>query len=292
MLRPSDRVRNLPLEPILELLGCTRDPKDRRRNWQTPAGRVTVTRQQFYCHALSRGGGGAIDLCMLLMGCTAKEAIERLGGLLADSALKTEYTSHSSEYAQAAFCTSDYNNDDPSAHLAVLSYLTKQRRLPADLIQRLMDKGQIGAHMPMATTGKKIVNCAFFLRSSGQVVGAELRGVVGRFHGVRGRKGTFLVTVGEVGSGPLALTEGAIDALSLHVLRGVAVASTGGDGPKLTVAAAQYWLGRGGGPIYAAQDADGAGERQAQTLVAAVPGVERWCPTRGKDWNEHLRSCF
>jgi hypothetical protein len=151
-----------------------------------------------------------------------------------------------------------------------------------------MEQNQIGTHSLMATTGRKIVNCAFFLRSSQQVIGVELRGVVGYFHGMRGKKGTFLVTAGNVGSGPLALVESAIDALSLHVLQGIAVASTGGDSPTLAVSAARYWLACGGGPVYAAQDADPAGERQAQALVAVVPQVQRLRPTNGKDWNEHL----
>lgn len=286
MLKPSDQVRDLPLESVLELLNCTPDPKDPRRNWRTPIGRLTVTGQQFYCHDLSQGGGGAIDLYVLITGCTAKEAIEQLGGLAPTRFLSIEAEKQSSQ----AFQANDYNNGDHHTRQAVLIYLTTQRQLPADLIQSLVDKSQIGAHTLIATTGKKIVNCAFFLRSSRQVVGVELRGVVGHFHGMRGRKGTFLVTTDKVGAGPLALVESAIDALSLHALQGMAVASTGGDSPTLAAAAARYWLARGGGPIYAAQDADPAGERQAQALAAAVPQVQRLRPTSGKDWNEQLRS--
>ena len=116
----------------------------------------------------------------------------------------------------------------------------------------------------------------------------ELRGIVGHFHGMRGKKGTFLVTAGKIGTGPLALVESVIDALSLHALQGIAVASVSGDSPKLATAAAQYWLACGGGPIYAAQDADPAGERQAQALTAAVPQAQRLRPISGKDWNEYL----
>lgn len=282
--RLSDRVRNLPLEQVLELLGCTPDPKDPRRNWRTPIGRLTVTGQQFYCHDRGQGGGGAIDLYLLITGCTAKEAIQQLGGLspTRSQPIPTEKT------PRPSFQASDYNTSNPTTRQAVLAYLSGQRRLPSRLTQRLMEQDQIGAHCLMAATGRKIVNCAFFLRSSRQIVGVELRGIVGHFHGMRGRKGTFLVTMGKIGAGPLALVESAIDALSLHALQGIAVASIGGDSPKLAVAAAQYWLACGGGPIFAAQDADPTGERQAQALAAAVPQVQRLRPTSSKDWNEHL----
>lgn len=285
MLKPSDQVRNLSLEPVLELFGCIPDPKDPQRNWQTPVGRLTITGQQFYCHDLHQGGGGAIDLYLLLTGCTVKEAIQQLGRLPPSQPrpIPTE------QIPRQPFQATDYNNGDAVAQQAVLTYLSEQRRLPSSLIQRLMEHKQIGAHCPVATTGRKIVNCAFFLRRGGQVVGVELRGIAGHFHGIRGKKGTFLVTTSNVGAGPLALVESAIDALSLHALQGIAVASIGGDSSMLAVAAAQYWLACGGGPIYAAQDADPAGERQAQALAVVVPDVQRLCPTSGKDWNEALQ---
>lgn len=284
MLKPSDQVRNLPLSSVLESLSCTPDPKDPRRNWRTPVGRLTVTGQQFYCHDLNQGGGGAIDLYLFITGCTVKEAIQQLGSLppARSRPAPTEET------PRQRFQASDYNNGDSAARQAVLTYLSEQRRLPSSLIQRLMEQDQIGAHCVTATTGRKIVNCAFFLRSNRQVVGVELRGTVGHFHGIRGRKGIFLATISNVGIGPLALVESAIDALSLHVLQGIAVASTSGDSPMLAVAAARYWLACGGGPIYVAQDADPAGERQAQALAAAVPLVQRLRPISGKDWNEAL----
>lgn len=284
MLKPSDRLRALPLESVLESLGCTPDPKDPRRNWRTPVGRLTVTGERFYCHDRGQGGGGAIDLYLFITGCTAKEAIERLKHLPPPRPRSLSLDKAPSKPFQAA----DYDNGDPATQQAVLTYLSKQRRLPSGLIQRLMEQGQIGAHSLTATTGKKISNCAFFLRRGGHVVGVELRGIAGLFHGMRGKRGTFLVTDGKVGTGPLALVESAIDALSLHTLQGIAVASIGGDSPMLAVAAAQYWLVCGGGPIYAAQDTDSAGERQAQALTAVLPQVQRLRPPSGKDWNEHL----
>jgi hypothetical protein len=246
-----------------------------------------VTEQQFYCHDLGQGGGGAIDLYLLITGCTPKEAIEQLGGLPLPYSRSIPIEKASLKPFQAA----DYNNGDSATRQTVLSYLSEQRGLPSNLIQHLMEQNQIGAHSLTATTGRKIVNCAFFLRSRRQVVGVELRGIVGHFHGIRGRKGTFLVTTDKIGVGPLALVESAIDALSLHALQGIAVAGVGGDNPRLTIAAVRYWLACGGGPVYAAQDADPAGERQAQALIAAVPQVQRLRPASGKDWNADLQAC-
>ena len=47
--------RDMPLEGVLERLGCERDPKD-RKNWRTPAGRVTVDGSKFFAHDVGKGG--------------------------------------------------------------------------------------------------------------------------------------------------------------------------------------------------------------------------------------------
>ena len=66
------RIRDLPLEAVLQRLGAARDPKDPAHNWRLGASRITVTDSRFFDHneagALHRmrdgraGGGGAIDL--------------------------------------------------------------------------------------------------------------------------------------------------------------------------------------------------------------------------------------
>src|SRR5512143_3628741 len=123
MLKLSDRVRNLPLEPVLELFGCTPDPKDPHRNWRTPVGRLTVTGQQFYCHDLHQGAGGAIDLYLLIRGGTVKEAIRQLSSL---SPAQPHHFQTTKPLLKAVFSAADYNNGDPTVQQAVLTYLSEQ----------------------------------------------------------------------------------------------------------------------------------------------------------------------
>src|SRR5271170_2246001 len=85
------RIRDLPLEAVLQRLGATRDPKDPAHNWRLGASRLTVTDARFFDHneagALHRmrdgraGGGGAIDLVQYLKDVGFKEAVRELDGL-------------------------------------------------------------------------------------------------------------------------------------------------------------------------------------------------------------------
>jgi len=69
--------RELPLESVLERLGCARDPKD-KHNWRTPIGRITVNGAKFYAHDQDKGGGGAIDLVMAIEETDYKGAVNWL----------------------------------------------------------------------------------------------------------------------------------------------------------------------------------------------------------------------
>src|SRR5690349_11869604 len=60
--------RTVSLEAVLEGFGAQRDPKDPRRNWKTGDSRITVTGDKFFDHNQEKGGGGAIDLTLHLLG--------------------------------------------------------------------------------------------------------------------------------------------------------------------------------------------------------------------------------
>src|SRR5271163_1065511 len=86
------RIRDLPLEAVLQRLGAARDPKDPAHNWRLGASRITVTDSRFFDHneagALHRmrdgraGGGGAIDLVQYLKDVGFREAVRELDGLV------------------------------------------------------------------------------------------------------------------------------------------------------------------------------------------------------------------
>ena len=77
MRQNAIQVRNIPLESVLKRLECYRDDMD-ENNWRTPAGRITVTDSKFYAHDQQKGGGGAIDLVMMIEQSDYKTAVNRL----------------------------------------------------------------------------------------------------------------------------------------------------------------------------------------------------------------------
>ncbi len=80
----ANRLRQLPLADVASHLGGKQHPQDRQRwDFQNCAVWVgkTENSHRFYDHRTSHGGGGAIDLTMYVLGCSFKEAVDRLSGL-------------------------------------------------------------------------------------------------------------------------------------------------------------------------------------------------------------------
>ena len=86
------RLRRLPCQEALEILGVyhkrdaafspKKDPSTARYFVEAKkfTGELIVTGPRFYCPDLGRGGMGAIDLAILLLGATLRGAVARLGG--------------------------------------------------------------------------------------------------------------------------------------------------------------------------------------------------------------------
>ena len=74
---PADRLRAVPLETVLTLLGARRDRHDRAK-WHTERGPLSVTGAKFMNWHQHRGGGGAIDLVMHLAGVNYGTALRWL----------------------------------------------------------------------------------------------------------------------------------------------------------------------------------------------------------------------
>ena len=274
----ATQARALPLEDVLERLGCERDPKD-RKNWRTPAGRLSVDGAKFFAHDLAKGGGGAIDLVMLIEDTDYKGAVNRLaqdfgtGAVLAQAVA----TLRPAIEAEANATPRPYKAPEPSLEHwpRVRRYLTEARRLSGELIDRLHERGKVYADR---------YSNAVFVLGLGSGVGVELRGTGDQpFHGVRGQKATF--NLRPRGEEKVAFVESAIDAVSLHELgfKG-RIVSTSGRSPALAKQMAENYREKGL-TVVAAFDSDRAGEQMCASL--GLPR-ERLRPT-GKDWNDDLR---
>lgn len=270
----ANRLRAIPLAAVLERAGAMPDRADPHK-WRTPQGVLSVTGTQFINWRLGHGGGGAIDLVMHLHGLGFGQALEWLEAHFASSAIPPPSTPPRPPLRLP-----------PSVpeHLAqVRRYLIEQRRLPAALLDPLIQAGSLYADAH--------ANAVFLLRDPhGHPVGAELRGTGplpwrGMAPGSRKDLGAFAIPDPPLQAS--VLCESAIDALSCHALHPSARSlSTAGARPD------PAWLTHllpHPEPIFCGFDADETGDAMAQAMIARHPSIHRLRPPR-KDWNEVLRS--
>lgn len=283
-------VREIPLESVLEGLGCERDPAD-KKNWKTPIGRITVTGSKFFNHDLQEGGGGAIDLVKQQLGCDYKGAVAYLAKDFGNAAAVGQALSDAKEKAEAmvkeaAPSKAPAPSKEPKHVERVRSYLVEQRKLDAGIVDKLMDQGVVYAAAYSPKPGSVFVNAAFRLKGGG----VELRGTVGNYHGVRGQKDVFQV---QRGAEPqkAAFVESAIDAISylqLHQGESVKVISTTGSSAE-KLAESVKMEAAAGRSIVAAFDTDSTG-RQLSEIVKFNAGKQfekrELPPHNCKDWNE------
>lgn len=269
-----EAIRSIELVDVLVASGCSPDPSD-KNNWKTPVGRITVTGQKFYCHDSGKGGGGAIDVVMILTKTDFKGAVawlsDSLGAAPVDDVSRSRAASESVKKRPSAI-PAPVDSHWPR----VRHYLTSIRCLSEQLVDQLLADGRIYSD--------SYANAVFLL---GNGEGAELRGTGSRkFHGVRGEKMPF--TLPTTGLQAVAIVESAIDCLSLRTLgfQGEIVSLTGNSAEMSKDLSAKY---RGRGYlVLAAFDSDKAGDLMAERLGEAV---ERLRPPMGsKDWNQALCS--
>ena len=156
----AQRLRAVPLTAVLRWSGAQPDRADPHK-WHTAQGVLSVTRTKFINWHLGWGGGGAIDLVMHLHGLgfgQALEWLERQGASVMIAALS------SSERPPLRL-----PHPDPAHLTQVRRYLIEQRRLPAALLDPLIDTGTLYADAR--------ANAVFLLLGrDAEPVGAELRG--------------------------------------------------------------------------------------------------------------------
>ncbi|MBP6807524.1 MAG: DUF3991 and TOPRIM domain-containing protein [Verrucomicrobia bacterium] len=274
-------MRTVPLAAVLERMGAVPDRADPHK-WYTAHGALSVTGAKFINWHLDHGGGGAIDLVMHLQGLGFGQALEWLEAHFASSPIPPPSTPPRPPLRLPL--------PVPEHLPQVRRYLLDQRRLPAALLDPLIQAGTLYADARP--------NAVFLLRDShGQPVGAELRGIGplpwrGMAPGSRKDLGAFAIPACRQArpDPPLkacVLCESAIDALSCHALLPSAhCLSTAGARPN--PAWLQDLLAQGQ-PLFCGFDADDTGEAMAQAMIALHPSIRRLRPTR-KDWNQVLCS--
>jgi hypothetical protein len=269
----AERLRAVPLEEVLELLGAERDRQDKAK-WHTAQGALSISGTKFMNWKAGRGGGGAIDLAMHLGAMDFKAALQWLAKYFPASLPPETSPALTKPILQLPL------RDDRRLPV-VRSYLLQERHLSAALIEPLIASGTLYAD-PRG-------NAVFLLLGEeGSPVGAEIRGTTrtpwrGMAPGSRKDLGYFSILAPE----PVAtiLCESAIDAVSCLALHPhTHCVSTAGARPN------PRWLPlliRGGQPLYCGFDADPTGDAMACAMIAAYPAVSRLRPQL-KDWNDVL----
>ena len=271
----ADRLRALPLPAVLVALEATPDSRDPAK-WRTARGVLSVSGPKFINWNLDLGGGGAIDLVMHVRQVGFGQALEWLENHF--GAFVPLEPQAMPQVPQCLALPARVAGNWPQ----VQRYLIEERKLPATLLQSLIQSGALYAD---ART-----NAVFLLLdTAGTPVGAELRGTTacawrGMAPGSRKDRGFFAVSA--TTSQAIVLCESAIDALSCHALHPTyRCLSTSGARPD------PAWVPRviaQGLPIYCGFDADPTGDAMAQRMHDLHPSIRRLRPA-AKDWNDLLR---
>jgi hypothetical protein len=285
---PADRLRAVPLETVLTLLGARRDRLDRAK-WHTERGPLSVTGAKFMNWHQHRGGGGAIDLVMHLAGVDYGTALRWLetyasAGLPAASQVAVDPAGGKPATARRPDAWR-LPLPDPRRLARVRQYLTRRRGLCSSLLEALWEAGKLYADGH--------ANAVFVLVAgkAQRPVGAELRGTGprawrGMASGSNKDQGYFWI--GTRAAREIVLCESAIDAIScfqIHPQR-ICISTSG-------VRANPCWLSvliAHGYTILCGYDADQPGDTAAARMIALHPTVRRLRPS-AHDWNDVLTSC-
>ena len=289
-----DRVRELPLDEVAIELGLSPEPTDKHK-WKNERHTISITGSKFYDWKQMQGGGGSIDLVMHVNECDFKQAVVWLSARFGEGATIEAVTKKAREIIQ--------NEPVPefvppvveeSTWPSVKEYLTRQRKLPSNLIDKLHESGLIYADSQQ--------NAVFVRRSLDEkkITGATLRGTAGKNNtfkglakGTKRSEGWFYFELGEQSSDSIkrvVLVESPIDAISLAVTERTdsvktLYLSTDGAGqlPIEFLKEVKF--------VAIAFDNDEAGEEMAQRVKLQLPEAIRKTP-KSVDWNEDLVNTF
>ena len=285
-------LRSLPLAEVAAELGLT--TKKDKHKYSSERHTISIYGSKFYDWKDMKGGGGAIDLVMYVNDIDFKEAVVWLGDRFDEatvvSTASQQVREMIRELQKQEFVPPVVVEENWSS---VRSYLTKKRKLPSRLVDKLYREGKI-----YADRQKNVV----FLRRSfdeTRTTGANLRGTVGENNefkglapGTKRNQGWFYFEIGEQSVDSIkrvVLVESPIDAMSLSVLERT-------DSKKTLYLSSD---GAGNIPtellnekeVVIAYDNDDAGAAMAERMKEKLPHATRKLP-KAKDWNEDLVNTF
>ena len=290
----ANRVRDLPLKDVAYELGLESDAKDRHK-WLGEHHTINITGSKFYDWKEMKGGGGAIDLVMHVNQCDYKQSVAWLNDRFGESAATEAVTYKTREIIKTEPVPEFVPPvPEPDKWQRVKQYLTRTRKLPSALVDRLHLKGLIYADQNQ--------NAVFIRRSldESKIRGASLRGTVGEDNlfkglakGSKRQEGWFYFTKGEQSSDPVrrvVLVESPIDAMSLSVLERTdslktLYLSTDGAGGIPT----EYL--KDVGSVVIAFDRDPAGREMTERIKSQLPNAVVKTPS-SVDWNRDLVNSF
>jgi hypothetical protein len=239
---------------------------------------LRLSNGKFYWFTQGVGGASALDFLITVRGYGFIEAVQLLtAGSIPRSAIPT---------ANAAAVHKPFRLPlrCPTSDNAV-KYL-QSRGIEVNLISPLVERGDIY---------ESVDGCAVFVGRDGDVVAryAAKRSIAGSFKGeAPGSDKCFSFRVGDAHSGVIAVTESAIDALSVYQITGNSALSLGGTSPL----ALEYALTHTQqiSCVLLALDNDEAGRIGCDRIEHllrdrfSAASVERLLPPDGcKDWNEY-----
>jgi hypothetical protein len=290
----ANLLRDLPLEDVAYHLGLYLDDKGKHR-WKGHGHIINIKGSKFYDFASEqRGGGGAIDLVMHVLGCSFRQAVAWLYEQVGESAMLQAVTHHGRTQAQEIALTEPAPQfvppeADENRWLAVQQHLTVTRKLPENLVNTLHSLGLIYADTRQ--------NAVFLMRSlNGELTGAFLRGTYGKNNsfiglarGTKRTKGWFHLTMGGNISESIekaVLVKSPLDALSLAVLdqpKSERTLYLAADSPQCLPVEFLSKIPK----VIAAYDNDENGNSTFQAIKQILSHTARLQP-KAKDWNEQL----
>jgi len=319
------QVKGIDLADVMRALGGQQDRYDKKL-WRVNGEHISVNPARnggaavFYNHDREKGGQGPIDLVMHVTGYDFRQAVAYLaqeGGRDLAVAAAAQFGAHQGEViasrVERGVERAPLKMPERAEELwpQVRAYLTRERAIPAPLVDRLHAEGTVYAARHVDATGQAHTNAVFVRQDAqGEAVGANWRGtdpgstLTGLATGTRREAGHFSYRVGEPAPYTVPqyiITESAIDAMSRHALlvaerRGplageYVFVSTDGHGALPTRQIAEGLAM--GALVRCAFDNDEDGEKLWAKVREAYPdagAIERDRPAAGvKDWNQALQ---
>lgn len=286
----ANQVRDLPLKDVAYELGLEPDPKDKHK-YQNEHHTISITGSKFYDWLEMKGGGGAIDLVMHVNEYDYKQSVAWLGDRFGETAT-IEAANYKTREIIKTESIREFLPPVPAQDKwqKVKQYLTRDRKLPSSLVDKLQEQGLIYADENQ--------NAVFIRRSidESRITGASLRGTVGKDNNFKGLAkgsrrfdGWFYFERGEQLSDPVrrvVLVESPIDAMSLAVLertdsKKTLYLSTDGAGQIPTEYLKEV------GEVAIAFDRDRAGREMTERIKEQLPKAIVKTP-KAIDWNQDL----